>query len=104
MSALSEQSQDMQRRLDEAAEWQVRLSKDADPANLNSISVTIAGEVNQKIEARGKDVEVAHLAHPLHDPLRLQPVDRRLDGGVRRPVALRELFLNLADRRRPARP
>ena len=32
MSALSEQSQDMQRRLDEAAEWQVRLSKDADPA------------------------------------------------------------------------
>lgn len=32
MSALSEQSQDMQRRLDEAAEWQVRLSQDSDPA------------------------------------------------------------------------
>ena len=32
MSALSEQSQDMQRRLEEAAEWQLRLSKDADPA------------------------------------------------------------------------
>jgi transmembrane sensor len=29
---LSEQSQDMQRRLDEAAEWQTRLSQDADPA------------------------------------------------------------------------
>lgn len=32
MSALSEQSQDRQRRLDEAAEWQLRLSQDADPA------------------------------------------------------------------------
>ncbi|NML40128.1 hypothetical protein HHL17_23215 [Chitinophaga sp. G-6-1-13] len=36
-------------------------SKDADPADLNSISVTIEGEVNQKIEARGRDVEVALL-------------------------------------------
>jgi hypothetical protein len=36
-------------------------SKDTGPADLNSISVTIEGEVNQKIEARGKDVEVSLL-------------------------------------------
>ncbi|NLR67504.1 hypothetical protein HGH92_24580 [Chitinophaga varians] len=36
-------------------------SKDADPADLNSISVSIEGEFNQKIEARGRDVEVALL-------------------------------------------
>ncbi|MBO9732637.1 MAG: hypothetical protein J7623_28600 [Chitinophaga sp.] len=34
---------------------------DTDPADLNSISVTITGEVNQKIEARGQDVQVALL-------------------------------------------
>lgn len=36
-------------------------AKDADPADLNSVSITIEGEVNQKIDASGKDVEVALL-------------------------------------------
>lgn len=35
--------------------------KDIDAADLNSISVTIEGEVNQKIETRGQDVNVALL-------------------------------------------
>lgn len=34
---------------------------DTDPADLNSISITITGEANQKIEARGQDVHVGLL-------------------------------------------
>lgn len=35
--------------------------QDTDPADLNSISIIIEGEVNQKIESRGRDVDVALL-------------------------------------------
>ena len=48
MSALSEQSQDMQRRLDEAAEWQLRLSRDADPALRADYRAWIANPANAR--------------------------------------------------------
>ncbi len=55
MSALSEQSQDMQRRLDEAAEWQLRLSQDTDPAVKAGYSAWAADPANSRAaEAVGK--------------------------------------------------
>ena len=55
MSALSEQSQDMQRRLDEAAEWCLRLSKDADPALRAEYRQWAANPANSRAaEAVGK--------------------------------------------------
>lgn len=53
--ALSEQSQDKQRRLEEAAEWQLRLAQDADPALRTEYRHWIAEPRNaQAAEAVGK--------------------------------------------------
>jgi len=55
MSALSEQSQDMQRRLDEAAEWHLRLSQESDPAVRAGYSAWAADPANSRAaEAVGR--------------------------------------------------
>jgi len=55
MSALSDQSQDMKRRLDEAAKWQVRLSSGGDPALWAEYRVWAAEPANRRAaEAVGR--------------------------------------------------
>src|SRR5579862_5630133 len=51
-----------------------------------------------------ENMRVADFLHALQHLLAFHAVDRRLDGRIRRPVALREKFLNLANRRRAAIP
>lgn len=89
MSGLSEQSQDMQRRLDEAAEWQMRLSApDADPALRADYRAWVADPANSRAAAavgRGWDAVGAQSSAPELLEMRQQALARVHRAQAQRP-------------------
>lgn len=87
MSALPEQPQEMKRRLDEAAEWHLRLSKDADPAIRAEYRLWAADPDNSRaVEAVGQgwDAVGALRNSPELLEMRQQALARLRRTGVQR--------------------